>query len=366
MGALDDIAEASARTLLPLDIALLDPEDRVHEAMLKGWKRQQQSRMLRAETIRSRLSIIERFHRYSNLYPWQWTPADFEAFCAYLVSTGMSFSSLRGYQGDVRLFMEYVTDPRYGWLTVCGNRFNQTPQQICDDWNTTTHTSGQPGRRPLTFDEVQQFFDHSDSRVAAIRKARRKGSLAAFRDAVTYKVIYAYGLRRREATRLDLADFRTNPAVPQFGRFGSVHVRYGKGVRGGPPRHRTVLTVPEFDWVIDVVQQYIEEVRHQFAPQKHPGLFLTERLGYVSPVYLGNRFTELAREAGLPPDLELHSLRHSYSTHLAEFGYDPLFIKEQLGHSYLSTTAIYTHVSSEFKNKQLKAALANLYGEKSK
>lgn len=63
-------------------------------------------------------------------------------------------------------------------------------------------------------------------------------------------------------------------------------------------------------------------------------------------------------------DLELHCLRHSYATHLAGYGYDPLFIQTQLGHSYAATTAICTHVSSEFKNRQIKEALHRLYGDK--
>jgi integrase len=41
--------------------------------------------------------------------------------------------------------------------------------------------------------------------------------------------------------------------------------------------------------------------------------------------------------------VSLHSLRHSYITHLIEDGYDPLFVQQQVGHSYASTTALYTN-----------------------
>jgi hypothetical protein len=54
---------------------------------------------------------------------------------------------------------------------------------------------------------------------------------------------------------LDVADFRRNPRAGQYGTFGSVQVRYGKASRGSPPRRRTVLTVPEFDWVTEVLTQ---------------------------------------------------------------------------------------------------------------
>jgi hypothetical protein len=46
----------------------------------------------------------------------------------------------------------------------------------------------------------------------------------------------------------DIADFRRNPRAAGLGVSGSVQVRYGKSQRGGPPKRRTVLTVPEMDW----------------------------------------------------------------------------------------------------------------------
>jgi integrase len=206
----------------------------------------------------------------------------------------------------VRQFKEYVTDPRYAWIDECVRRFGTGPVQICDEWNTTEHSTefeGRPGRRPLTFDEVQALFDYADSRCESIKTARKKGSLSAFRDSVIYKVAYAYGLRRREVCRIELADFHANPAVKRYGRYGSVQVRYGKGVKGSAPRRRIVLTVPEFDWVLDVIQQYIEEIRPQFNPGRHPGLFVTEPLGFMHPIKVGARFNDLVAGAGLPSDL---------------------------------------------------------------
>ena len=55
-----------------------------------------------------------------------------------------------------------------------------------------------------------------------------------------FKVIYGWGLRRTETSKLDVADWGRNPAAPEFGRYGMLHVRYGKAVRGQPPRRRNV------------------------------------------------------------------------------------------------------------------------------
>jgi integrase/recombinase XerC len=59
--------------------------------------------------------------------------------------------------------------------------------------------------------------------------------------------------------------------------------------------------------------------------------------------------------------LTLHCLRHSYVSHLIEFGYPERFVQEQVGHAYASTTAIYSSVSNDFKSKTIRAALARVY-----
>jgi hypothetical protein len=95
----------------------------------------------------------------------------------------------------------------------------------------------------LTRDELQMLFDVADDAVVGIARAARKGWLATFRDATLFKVIYGWGLRRREAAMLDVGDFTANPAAPELAGLGACQVRYGKAMRGSPPKRRTVATV---------------------------------------------------------------------------------------------------------------------------
>ena len=60
------------------------------------------------------------------------------------------------------------------------------------------------------------------------------------------------------------------------------------------------------------------------------------------------------------PALTLHCLRHSYVTHLIEYGYADRFVQEQVGHMHASTTSIYASVSSDYKNRVLAEALKAL------
>ena len=71
-----------------------------------------------------------------------------------------------------------------------------------------------------------------------------------------------------------------------------------------------------------------------------------------------NEAFENAREAaGLPAELDQHSLRHSMITHLVEFDYPERFVQDQAGHAVAATTAIYTGVSDEYRNRLLKSKL---------
>ena len=66
------------------------------------------------------------------------------------------------------------------------------------EWNTATHVQDNeqsPAKRAFTKQELQDFFDHADDRVALVAASARKGWLPAYRDATMFKVAYSYGLR---------------------------------------------------------------------------------------------------------------------------------------------------------------------------
>ena len=154
---------------------------------------------------------------------------------------------------------------------------------------------------------------------------------------------------------LDVGDFRPAARLPEFGGYGQVHVRYGKAKRGGGPQRRTVLTV--FDWAVEVVEQYVAEIRPCFGRVEHPAMFLTERGTRIAVAYINERFAEIRTEAGLDELLTPHCLRHSYVTHLAELGWAAQFIQDQVGHSHAATTAVYLSVGDDFKDRLVRAAI---------
>lgn len=217
-----------------------------------------------------------------------------------MMSTG------RGYETTLALFMGFITDGRYGWAAECLERFGQAPQQIFHEENRVAHVAGyegQPARRPLTYDEVQALFDAADGQVEQARALGRKGALTAMRDSALLKTVYAFGLRRNESRMLDLADLRRAQKRPQYGHYGGLYVRFGKASKGSPPKRRTVLTVKEFEWVVEVLDHWVTEVRPAFLPGKLAALFVTERSGRISARAVNKAFTRGRDAADLPAAL---------------------------------------------------------------
>lgn len=334
-------------------------EAELFEELLAGWRRQQQARRL-GSIVDDRDRVVRSFAAFSKAWPWSWTEAQLESWVA---AGGWAHSTVRSYQNAVAMFLAYVCDARYGWSAVCQQRVDALPRQICHEWNTAVHVAdyeGRAERRPASRGELQQLFDVIDAAVEARDASGHKGWLAAFRDATLFKTIYGWGLRRREAAMLDVTDFGPNPAARQLGDVGVVQVRYGKAQRGSPPRRRAVSTV--MPWAAEALEQYLSEVRPCYESE-HPAVFLTERGGRISPGQVGERFGLWRAAAGLPDELSVHCLRHSYVTHLIEDGVDALFVQQQVGHSWASTTATYTSVGADARQRMLRAALARAFDD---
>jgi integrase/recombinase XerC len=364
MGSRGDGGHGSVVVLRPGNVSALRPAERLFDEMLAGWAGQQSSRLLASRTIQTRESQVRRFADFCGSSPWEWGAADVEEWTSELLSgtRPLTPSTIRAYQNSVALFCAYLIDGRYGWADQCMELFGTHPIQVCHEWNTAVHVADHEARpvvRPLTRGEVQALFDHADDHVDFARTSKRKGWLTLFRDATLFKVIYGYGLRRREGAMLDLHDFTRNPKALEFGRYGVCNVRWGKASRGSQPRRRAVLTV--FDWTRPVVEEYVEEVLPRFGLADPAVLWPTERQGRIRLAHIDDRFADWRDQLALDRVLHPHCLRHSYVTHLIEDGFDPLFVQQQVGHRWGSTTALYTGVSGDYRNRVLRNALDNAF-----
>ena len=139
---------------------------------------------------------------------------------------------------------------------------------------------------------------------------------------------YSAGLRVSEVVNLRLADID--------GTRMQIHVRDAKG-----KKDRYVNLSPV---LLDILRQYVKMVRP--VPKEY--LFESEQTGKAYPTRTVQQiFTNAKNKAGIRKEVGIHSLRHSFATHLLDKGTDIRYIKDLLGHFDIKTTERYLHVSKK-------------------
>lgn len=150
------------------------------------------------------------------------------------------------------------------------------------------------------------------------------------RDRAMLEVLYASGLRVSELVSLKTEDVNLDVGFLRC---------VGKG---GKER-----IVPIGDVATACVKQYLQRARGDLtAGGRSEFLFVSQRGAPMSRVMFWKIIRKYAASAGIRKRLTPHTLRHSFATHLLEGGADLRAIQEMLGHASITTTEVYTHVST--------------------
>ena len=139
-------------------------------------------------------------------------------------------------------------------------------------------------------------------------------------------ISYGAGLRAAEVCNLKVQDIDSDRMM--------IHVEEGKG-----GRDRKAMLSPG---LLELLRDYWREARPD--GWLFPGL---PRVNPISPRQLNRAFASAKHMAGVTRSATLHTLRHSFATHLLEAGTDVRVIQVLLGHTKLTTTARYTHVATK-------------------
>lgn len=150
-----------------------------------------------------------------------------------------------------------------------------------------------------------------------------------FRNKAMFEMMYATGLRTSELLDLTFDDINLHVCTIRC---------IGKGSKE--------RIVPLSEYVISSLNNYLE-VRHEINRKRSNYIFLNVRGERMSRQGFAKILKEVLIKQGINKNVSLHTLRHSFATHLIEYGADLRVVQELLGHSDISTTRIYTHISNK-------------------
>jgi integrase/recombinase XerD len=229
---------------------------------------------------------------------------------------------------EIREYFLYLKNVRkYGrsasTLAMCGLKFFYT-YTLRRDWPTLTLVRAPHEQKlpvVLSQDEVRRVLN----------------SIRIFRHRACLSTIYACGLRISEATHIGIGDIDSAHM--------RLHVTHGKG---GKDRYVPLPTA-----TLKMLRQFWLTHRNKIWLFPSPSRSGTHMSTATQPVPISSVqmvFRAAVRECGIYKRVSVHTLRHSYATHLLEKGVNLRVIQEYLGHSSPKTTAIYTHLTANVQD----------------
>ena len=236
-------------------------------------------------------------------------------------------------EDELRQYLLYLTNEKHVsastfTVTLCGLKFfyEQTLQR---QW--TTLDLARPAREQklpvvLSLNEVHDI-------LSRLHRQRYR---------VCLTTIYACGLRLREGVHLQVGDIDSARQM--------VHVRHGKG---GQDRY-----IPLPDGALQLLRQYWSLHRHPvwlFPAPTCVGVPLSAATRPMDESGVQRAFRAAWQASGIAKAASVHTLRHSYATHLLEAGVDLRVIQAYLGHRTPQTTALYTHLTQPTEQRAIAA-----------
>jgi integrase/recombinase XerD len=175
--------------------------------------------------------------------------------------------------------------------------------------------------KPISISQARLLLEQTEKRMTP--EARR--------DNAMLQLLYASGMRVSELVSLNLSDIDTEGGYVRC---------FGKG-------HKERL-IPIHSQAVSALKQYLSEGRPHLAySDEEEALFLNRRGDRLTRQGLWQILKGYAKSAELGAEITPHTLRHSFATHMLSGGADLRSVQELLGHANISTTQVYTHLTTE-------------------
>jgi len=302
----------ASKSRIPLDCS--SPPDLLREEFLEHLE---SGKNYSPQTLKAYRQSLEQFCRFRPQLTWSAATADdFRGFLFEMMKNGRSRATIRLTFSALRSFFNYLTAR------------NVLPSNVLKLVSLPKLEKKLP--QFLTMPQVSLLLDQPNAKV----KSKQAPHWMLYRDAAILELFYSSGLRLAELASLDVRDLDI---------IGETVRVMGKGSRE--------RIVPVGELALQALSHYRQQANVQSGP-----LFLNKshkRLGHRSIWLLLKKYVQTA---GLPSTLSPHKLRHSFATHLLDNGADLRSVQSLLGHASLTTTQIYTHVTTDRLKRAYDAA----------
>ena len=256
-------------------------------------------------------------------------------------------NTLKAYEGDIREFLAFLD--RNGYEMVDHKVIRAYVAEIYGDLKKSS-LSRKISSIKVFFKFLKKKGYTTENPAALVKNPRIEKHLPKFytvdeifhfldtlpeetwinlRNRAIFELIYSTGMRASEALALDIADVHLE---------GLMALVKGKG---GKER-----VLPFGEKARDTIERYLRELRARRIESTR-ALFVNRQGGRLSYRGLLKVMKKHQLDASLFKNLALHGIRHSFATHMLDGGADLRSIQELLGHSKLSTTQRYTHISMD-------------------
>ncbi|MBX9742940.1 MAG: tyrosine recombinase XerC [Chthoniobacterales bacterium] len=269
------------------------------------------------QTLRAYQQGLEHFRLFQPALAWKELTADhFRAYLLEMMKQEAARATIRLRFAALRSFFNYLIDQE----ELSTNVLKQVSLPKLE--KSLPHY--------LTIPQVTELLTTPGKE----KKSKQAPLWMAARDCAILELFYSSGLRLSELVGIDLSHLDLLGATVRV---------LGKGSR------ERILPVGKM--ALEAIAHY----RHLAKITTGP-LFINKSRKRLSATAVWQMLKKYLRDAGLPASLSPHSLRHSFATHLLDRGAHLRSVQSLLGHASLSTTQIYTHVTTERLKKAYKAA----------
>ena len=233
---------------------------------------------------------------------------DIECFLSHLYELGLSASSQARILSGIKKLYAYLIQEKI---------VEENPTQLISSPSIGRHIPD-----VLTYEEICSMIENIDL-----------SQQFGHRNKAILEVMYGCGLRVSEAISLKISNIYIKD---EFIRI------IGKGDKE--------RLIPISQSIIKTLNLYIEGERktQKINPKHTDTLFINRRGSGLSRQMIFLIIKDLAEKAGIKKNIGPHTIRHSFATHLLEGGADLRAVQQMLGHSSISTTEIYTHISDQY------------------